>query len=58
LNFKVREIRETSICRDKDRAKEEGKRGRGEEGERGRGEERKKPGFRLVMALKLASRLP
>jgi hypothetical protein len=50
LNFKVREIRETSICRKKDMAKEEG--------ERGREGKRKKPGFRLVMPLKLASCLP
>jgi len=50
VNFKVREIRETSICRKKDMAKEEG--------ERARWGESNKAGFRLVMPLKLASCLP
>jgi hypothetical protein len=50
INLKVRESRETSICRKKDRAKKEG--------ERGRGRERKKAGFRFVVPLKLASCLP
>jgi hypothetical protein len=42
LNFKVREIRVTSICRKKDMAKKEGERGTGGDAERGRGSEGEK----------------
>ncbi len=51
LNFKVREIRVTSICWNKDMAKEEGERGTGGDGERGRGSEGEKgrnPDFDLL----------